>query len=633
MYGYAGSILECDLSRQNTFYMSTDEYALKYIGGRGLASRLYWERANAKASALEPTNPLIISNGPLAGYSGVSGSRWQICAKSPAITPESFNYANLGGSWGSYLKFAGFDSLIINGASIKPVYLFIHDKLCEFRDASHLWGKGAAQVRDILKSEWGDEIKVLSIGPAGENLVSFATILAENDACGAAGLGAVMGSKKLKAIAVVGHSQPAPADPVLLKQLTSIIHNLDKVGKEQAIVPLIKGMKIKKQACFGCIAGCRRSLIQTDIGSQGKYLCGSGMFYQKLAFDHYHETNEVPFLATRLCDDFGLDTHSISSIIKWLAKCSQNGIISEKYSGLPLSKIGSLEFIKELVKIITYRDNFGDILAQGPLKAARKLSPLSEKMLNDHTCKDGSYAAYCARVYITTALIHAMEPRQSNPQLTEIGSTVWRWVNWVSGSNNPEVTGDDLTFIANYFWGSKEAADLSSYKGKSLAAKMIQDRHYVKESAILCTFPWHIAFIERNRPQIIAELLNAVTGNNYSEEGLLKMGECFFNLQRAILIRERGYGREGDTIPEAWYSIPVSEAFYMNPKMMVPGPDGQPITRKGATINKEEFEAMKNEFYRLRGWDIETGLQKETKLKELGLADIASKLKNVKLVR
>jgi len=158
MNGYAGSILNCNLSRLTTAKISISSYAGDFLGGRGLASRLYWEQAAPEKEALDPANPLIITTGPLAGFSGLAGSRWAICSKSPSVSPQTYNYSNFGGSWGAYMKFAGLDALIIRGAADKPMYLFLHDGICEFKDAGHLWGKGAAQTREMIKGDssiWG----------------------------------------------------------------------------------------------------------------------------------------------------------------------------------------------------------------------------------------------------------------------------------------------------------------------------------------------------------------------------------------------------------------------------------------------------------------------------------------------
>ena len=336
----------------------------------------------------------------------------------------------------------------------------------------------------------------------------------------------------------------------------------------------------------------------------------------------------MPFIANRLCDDLGLDTNVVLTIIDWLSHCHKAGILSDQKSGLPLSKLGSLEFIEELLRKIAFREGFGAMLAEGPIRAAQALGSDAEGLLGDHFSRDGSAAYYMARLYVTNALLFALEPRQPHSMTSEVGGTVVRWL----GTRKPRISSDNLAFIASHFWGSDVAADFTSYQGKALAAKMVQDRLSVKESAILCNFSWHLCSIELFRPEIVAEVLSAVSGLPYDEESLYHIGERISNLQRAIIIRDRKYGREGDTLPEFCFTIPIKEAF-INPDLLVPGPDKQSITKEGSVLDRGQFELMKDEYYRLRGWDVGTGLQTEARLCELGLGDVASELSKSNLIR
>src|SRR5512137_1834316 len=170
-YGYAGQILKIDLSSRISETVLSEAYT-RFIGGRGFAARLYWEEVPSGTSAFSEDNRLIFAVGPLAGVPVIGGSRWGVYGKSPATSPETFSYSNLGGRWGAELKFAGYDGLVIRGQADKPVYLLLRDGTVEFKDASSLWGKGAAQTREIIKRELGNDVWVVAVGPAGENLVS-----------------------------------------------------------------------------------------------------------------------------------------------------------------------------------------------------------------------------------------------------------------------------------------------------------------------------------------------------------------------------------------------------------------------------------------------------------------------------
>jgi aldehyde:ferredoxin oxidoreductase len=215
----------------------------------------------------------------------IGGSRWEVCGKGPS-SPPRFSYGNLGGRWGAALKFAGYDGVIIQGKSEKPVYLFIHDDTVEFRDASGLWGKGAIETRETLKSELGGTVKVVAIGPAAENMAVMATLLADNDASGSGGLGAVMGSKKLKAIVVKeGREGVKIAQPDKLRELTEHYRSLRRCfptdgweylsrwSRDPTMEPrLMPGPEMKKEPCYGCLGRCARKVYVSGDGKKGKFI-------------------------------------------------------------------------------------------------------------------------------------------------------------------------------------------------------------------------------------------------------------------------------------------------------------------------------------------------------------------------
>ena len=202
-FGYAGRILRVDLSEHKISTLETSSYAGRFVGGRGIAAKIYWDETTPETKVSDPQNCLVFMTGPLAGFTRLAGNRWQICGKSFGSGPESFSYCGLGGSWGAWLKFAGYDGLVVTGKSDKPVYLYIEgSEIAKIQDASHLWGKTTFETEEILKGQYGADSRILEIGPAAENGVTFATILASENSSGSGGLGATMGVKKLKAIVV-----------------------------------------------------------------------------------------------------------------------------------------------------------------------------------------------------------------------------------------------------------------------------------------------------------------------------------------------------------------------------------------------------------------------------------------------
>ena len=283
--GYAGRILRVDLSSGKITETPTADYADRFLGGRGIAAKVYWDEVPPGAGCFDPENRLIFITGPLCGVPAVSGSRWEVCGKGPH-SPARFSYGNLGGRWGAALKFAGYDGVIVQGKSDQPVYLFIHDDAVEFRDASGLWGKGAIETRETLKSELGGPVKVVAIGPAAENMAVMATLLADNDASGSGGLGAVMGSKKLKAIVVKeGREGVKVAQPDKLRELTEHYRSLRRCfptdgweylsrwSRDPTMEPrLMPGPEMKKEPCYGCLGRCARKVYVSADGKKGKFI-------------------------------------------------------------------------------------------------------------------------------------------------------------------------------------------------------------------------------------------------------------------------------------------------------------------------------------------------------------------------
>lgn len=628
--GYAGNILRVDLSTGNVNKVPIEDYADLFLGGRGIAAKIYWDEVPPGIDAFDPENRLLFVTGPIAGVPGFAGSRWQVCGKSPIH--DQFSYCNLGGSWGPQLKFAGYDALVVYGKADKPVYLWIDGDRVEIEEATHLVGKGAIYCREKLKEELGKSVRVLAVGPAGDNRVVFAILVADNDATGSSGLGAVMGSKNLKAIAVRGKGKVEVADPEKARKLRERLR-LEMKGRPILILPtIVNPDKVKKDICYGCFSDCMRLTYEGLSGKKGKFMCQSAVFYQTRVQRYYGEINEVPFEATKLCDDYGVDTHAIETMIMWLSRCYQAELLNDEQIGIPISKIGSKEFIETLISKVCYREGFGDLLAKGTHKAAETLGSKAQELITDYMTRTGYYSIYGARLYITTGLFYAMEPRLPIQQLHEISTLVIGSVLGTMAVGNVYITPEVIRAIAKRFWGSEIAADFSTYEGKALAAAKIQDRQYAKECLILCDFLWPIFVSGLSEdhvgdPTLESQVCAAVTGRDIDEQGLYKIGERVFNLQRAILAREGHKGREHDSLEEFNFTVPLKSDFG-NPNCIVPGKDGEVFSRKGMVIEREKFEQMKDEYYQIRGWDVATGLQKRAKLEELNLERVAEKLES-----
>lgn len=639
-FGYAGSILRIDLSSGKTEVRPTEDYSKRFLGGRGIAAKVCWDEVPPGIGAMDPENRLVFATGPLACVPIIGGSRWEVCGKSPATSPHHFNYCNLGGRWGADLKFTGYDALIVQGKADNPIYILISEDGIELKDAKALWGTGAIETREKLKSEWGNNARVVAIGPAGENSIVMATLLADNDSSGAGGLGAVMGSKNLKAIVVISAGKRVEiAEPAKLRELTQYYRSLKRITLRfppelaQTRSPMAPPNKIKRpDPCYGCM-GCYRMLYQSEDGRTGKFMCNSGMFYQHWANQYGGDWMDVAFHATKLADTYGLDSKAIDKMISWLHNCYEAGILTEKDAGLPLSRIGTREFMEMFVRMVSFHEGFGDVLAMGLDRAAESLGPAAQEQLR-HVGYVGlpDYRdVYSPQLYTPHAIFYAMEPRLSMAQFHEIGTTIPKWASWAQG--NPKgLSSPSLRAIARRFWGSDLAVDFSTYDGKALAARMVQDREYAKACLILCDNIWPVIEVKSTDdnmgdPTLESKVLSAVTGHDYTEQKLYEIGERVFNLQRAILVREGHYGRAGDTLPERHFSEPLTLDF-LNPECLVPGKDGEAISRKGAVIDRAGFEKMKDEYYELRGWDVATGLQTRQQLETLDLPEVANGLES-----
>ncbi len=630
-FGYAGEILKINLSDGKITKLPTAGYAAKYIGGHGIAARLYWEMVPPQAKALDPENCFICANGPVTGFPGFAGFRWKIFGKSPASDPESFSYANLGERWGAWLKYAGYDALTVQGKADKPVYIYIHDGRVEIRDASHIWGQTTFDASDNLKAELGKNVSVLTIGPAAENLVPFATVLAEGGTSGSGGLGAVLGSKNLKAIVAAGGKRPVAADPDRVRQLVESKKG-SRPGADMPSPWAVPGLT-HDHACYGCGIGCSRQIYNGEKGRLYKSLCQATVFYTAFVIRYAGKDNGEHLLAARLCDGYGIDTAVMHGMIEWLDACYQEGLINEKETGLPLSRVGSPEFIEELTRKITCREGFGDTLARGTIAAAESVGTRAKELLSMYVATRLSETKdYDPRMIMTTAILYATEPRRPIQQLHEVASPLMMWLGIGGGEPGELYTSEQFRNAAVNLWGSATAADFSTYEGKALAAKKLQDRVFAKESLVLCDLHWTMILPLRrgdgtDGPATESQVYSAITGKEIDEAGLYVMGERIFNLQRAILLRQGWPGRKGDRLLDYYHSVPLREGeIFFNHDGLVPGKDGEIISRIGAVVDREEFEKMKSDYYGLRGWDAETGLPTKAKLEELHLNDVAADL-------
>ncbi|MCD4743747.1 MAG: hypothetical protein K8R67_14890 [Desulfobacteraceae bacterium] len=628
-YGWRGKILKVDLSSETITKIDTQPYADRFLGGRGIATRLYWEYVPVTVRAFDPGNHLIFMTGHLTATGAQGASRFEVVGKSPMLMPEGFCYGNMGGYWGPALKRAGFDGLMVSGKADRPVYLFISDGKATIKDAAQIHFKGVKQVKEYLQEKHGKKTHFITTGPAGMNLCRNANLMTDNEGSATGGFGAVLGAKNLKAIAVIGTKSPLVSDPAVLKELNHLTIKLNKRDTSFSPYPPDQIVRIGKASCFQCGLDCTmRSTFRTKSKKEVVRKCQAMFVYFPWVMGRPGEPAETASDATGLCNDLSLCTMEIFNIVHWISAGYKAGYLSDGQTGLEIDKLGTWAFFKDLCDMIAFRKGFGDLMAEGLLRAGETLGLEAKKLFANEVAGVGDGATYSAREYLMNGLLYAFEPRQPIAMLHEVSRTIGMWVMNLQYPGSTPVSADVYRKSVTKFWGHDKAWDLNTHEGKAMAASRIIDRTYVKDSLGLCDSCWPLLFSHHTEDKVgdstlESRIFNAVTGKKLSENELLKFGEIIFNQQRAILLREGWDPEKDDTVAEFNYTDPVQSVF-MNTDVLVPGEGDIVLNRKGKTLDRDVFKKMREEFYQLRGWNPETGYPTEEKLNELGLSDLRS---------
>ncbi len=600
MRGYAGRILRVDLSSGDIREEEINyDVARKFIGGRGFGSKLLFDEIDPAIDPFDERNKLIIVTGPLTATLAPTGGRYMVVTKSPLT--GTIACSNSGGYFGPELKFAGYDALIVEGKSQSPVYLWIKNGKVEIRNAEKLIMKSTHQTEDIIRDETDPDAKIASIGPAGEKLVRFSSIINDKHrAAGRSGVGAVMGSKNLKAIAVRGSrgikvfdpdgflqavkaaNEKIYASPVTSKGLpaygTAILVNIINecglfptnnfqrgVFEEASKISgetMAETILIRNKACFACSIGCGRI---TEVKTDGHKMKGEGPEYENIfGLGSCVGVSDLEAIAKAnyLCNELGIDPISAGATISCAMELFEKGNIDEKTAGLPL-RFGDADLLINLIKMIGKREGFGDILAEGSYRMAERFGYPELSI----TVKRQELAAYDPRGAKGMGLGYATANR---------GACHLR-----SYTISPEILG------------LPEKLDPFAIEGKHNWVKGFQDYTSVVDSTGLCIFST-FAIGQKD----ILNLLNTATGFNYTSEEISIIGERIWNLERLFNIR-CGFSRRDDTLPPRF--------------LMEPLPSG---AAKGQVV---ELDPMLNSYYEIRGWD-ENGIPREETLRRLGLS-------------
>ncbi len=625
--GWCGRILKIDLGSESVSDLDTRSYSDRFLGGRGIADRLYWELNRPEIGAFDPENHLIFMTGPLGATGAQGASRFIVAGKSPMKNPEGFCYGNLGGFFGPFLKRAGWDGIVITGRARRPVYLHIHDGNVDFMDGGGLRGKGVYATREALKAAHGSAVRIVTTGPAGENLCRGANIMTDNEGSATGGFGAVMGSKNLKAIAVNGTGTVPSARPDTLRELNRLTIELNR--RDPMYLPFNPEQvrRVGQSSCYQCGIDCfYRNRLKTASGAEMVRKCQAMFVYFQWVARRPGESSETAVAATGICNDLSICTMEMYNILNWLSACFQSGFLTEAETGLDPAQLGTLPFFDKLAHMIAHREGFGDILADGLLRAGEKLGEKAIAHFSPEVSGVGDGATYSAREYLMNGLLYAFSPRQPIAGLHEVSRLTGLWLMHQADPESSPVSGDVFRGAAGRFWGHEKAWDLMTHEGKAHAAVRIMNRTCFKDSLLLCDSCWPL-MVSRHTPDRVgdpgleARVFSAVTGIDMDEDGLQTFGERIFNLERALMIRENHRPLLDDDVSAFNYTEPVQTVF-MNPEVLVPGPGDQVLSRKGMTLDREVFAAMRREFYQLRGWDPDTGIQTPATLKRLNLEDV-----------
>lgn len=630
LFGVTGKILRINLSTQTITEEKPDPYFYRvYMGGRNIALYYLLKELHNNVDPFSPDNKMVIATSILTGTTIPGTSRFTVASKSPLT--NGYGEAEAGGWWGPELKSAGFDAMIIEGASSQPVYVWICNGKVEIRDASHLWGKETGPVQEKIRSELeGDKIRVLQIGSAGENLVRFANISNElRHFCGRTGLGAVMGSKKLRAIAVRGNEKVRVKDQDKIKEYTRWFAesapehpNLKshmKLGTARYVLPLnemgllptrnfhensfngaegISSEKMhetiykKRETCYACPIRCKRvveantSKIKIEPQYGGPEYESVGSLGAICGIDDINVVSK----ANELCSRYCLDTISTGVTIAFAMECYEEDLIPKGYlNGLQI-QFGDGDALLKLIKMIASRKGIGDVLAEGSYRAAKKFKNGAEKCAM--TVKKQELPAHEPRGKAGVGLGFALSPTGAD----HLNSAHDPWFE-SEGDSEKRLHYVDITDLHKFgIIKPLPATYLGPEKVRMFVhLQYLWSLYNVLDMCIFMGIPEH-RMMTINQ---LVELVESTTGWKTSVWDLVKAGERGINMARAFNVRE-GFTSDDDVLPNRMY------------KPLKSGP------LKGAHIDKGSFEKAKSLYYEIMDWD-EKGVPRRGTLVELGI--------------
>lgn len=644
MYGWAGKILRVDLSSGEILHLDTANYVPKFVGGLGIAAKIAWDELPPGVGPFDPENMLMIMAGPLTGTLASGAGRVEVAGIAPQQRPPVFSRSGMGGHWGAELKFAGYDGIVVEGAAEKPVYLWIHDGEVEIRDAGELWGKGTFSTTTALRATHGPKTRVISCGQAGEKLSRIAVIQTETgNAAGQGGYGGVMGSKRLKAIAVRGTQGVRVARPADLLELCL---NASREGQSARLpgsdiarsADRRSGANYRTRKCGFCMTPCAHRIYMNLPGE-----AGPGLYSSARQCWGYKASLRGGIEARAITSQYGLNGWEISyGIIPWLQLCRQHGLI-EEIDGIeipvpdrPIEYLRDVapcpgEFLVMLVRKIAFREGpIGDALAEGACYAAQRLFERRGVPLLDHiyprhagqTEHWGGHWGPGGTVYwpwwLPSMLQWCVDTRDPANDCTH------QWAEHVqeylpeSGPKRGPFPLEKVRAICEKVYGDPDVCDpayeYDPPEAKAIPAIWHHDRGMLVDSLVLCDYEGTRVFSMLTEDgaadmALQAKLFSASTGVDTDEAELHRAGERIWNLFRAIDVRNHGRDRRIDES--------TIDGF------MYPGKDD------GVTPDRDKFLKLMDTYYQLRGWNVSNGWPTRAKLEQLGLVEVADQLESL----
>jgi aldehyde:ferredoxin oxidoreductase len=620
-YLYAGEILKIDLGSGIVTKTPTSDYSESFLGGRGINIKLLLENVSTGVDPLGPDNVLVFGVGPLAG-AFISAGRTEVTAKSPET--GFLGSSNFGGFFASELKYAGYDHIVITGKAQDPVFVWITDDQVEIRDVSSVWGEDTYTAPSLIREEVNNpEAKIVCIGQAGENLVRFSTIQHEHGhGAGRTGMGAVMGSKNLKAIAVSGTKGIELADPMAFLALAAEAEETLKndpfwqqVAQEGAsraqdeyVFEVVKEkfppqhgvyqkFKSKRAGCFGCPIQCMDHYQEVEGIGTGVMSCEmyDAWVYGVRCYDEY-----TSLACGLLSQRYGVDAMSTAAIIHWLMVLYEKGIITEADTDDIPMEWGKPEAIRAMLDKIVFRDGVGDILAEGLVSAAEEIGRGSEAFANQvkglplipmQIPEDDAASR-------PMSLAAAVGPRGGDSLRTYTGEAEHRAAKSPEGLDEHKEILKREAKIENV----DNALDQATYEDKAGIVAYYEDAVLISDMLSTCKWMNRWSYGAWS-PDLLARLLSAGSGTETSVDDLFDYAQKIRTLERAFEVGE-GLRREQDTLPRKAFKIANEEGHLLDP---------------------EKFEEMKSEYYLLRGWDPKTGIPPEDTLRGFGLDDLPGK--------